>query len=99
MRSRAELRQYLESRGEVTRRFRTWEEAGQSEKRGLLCERLPSGYANWFSVSQDKIWWVYADASGGGSWSPQGITVTGYSVPYDRELVRNIYALARPAGR
>lgn len=98
MRSRAELCRYFESTGEVTRRFRTWEEAAQSEKNGLWCVRRPSGYANWFSVAQDKVWWVYADASDGGSWSSEGVMVTGYSVPYDRDLVRNIYALARDTG-
>lgn len=98
MRSREELRRYLEAQGEVTRRFRTWEEATRSEQRGLLREGRPSGYSNWFAISQDKVWWVYLDASDGGIWSPDGILVTGYSVPYDRELVRNIYALARPAG-
>lgn len=98
MRSREELRRHLESGGEVTRRSRTWEEAAHSERAGLLCERLPSGYANWFAISQDKVWWVYADASDGGAWSADGIMVTGYSVPYDRALVRNIYALASAAG-
>lgn len=97
MRSRAELRQYLEATGVVTQRFRTWEEASRSEMKGLLLESRPSGYANWFAVSQDKVWWVYLDASDGGIWSTEGVLVTGYSVPYDRELVRNIYALARPA--
>ncbi|KSQ21774.1 hypothetical protein APB26_32870 [Pseudomonas aeruginosa] len=94
MRSREELRQHLETQGEVTRGSMTWEEAAHSEGAGLLCERRPSGYANWFAVSQDKVWWVYADSSDGGSWSADGIMVTGYSVPYDRALVRDIYALA-----
>lgn len=95
MRSREELRRYLEAQGEVTRRFRTWKEATRSQQHGLLCEGRPSGYSNWFAISQDKVWWVYLDASDGGIWSPDGILVTGYSVPYDRELVRNIHVLGR----
>lgn len=95
MLSREQLRRRFETAGQLVRRFRTWEEAKDSEERGLLLERLPSGYANWFAVGQDKVWWVYADASDGGSWSTAGITISGYSLPYDRELVRNLYALAQ----
>lgn len=99
MQSRSSLRQHFEAKGEVTRRSRTWEEAAHSEKLGLLCERLPSGYANWFSVTQDKVWWVYVDASDGGCWSVNGVEVTGYCIPYDRDIVRNLYALAKPNGK
>ncbi len=98
MLTRAQLRERFETTGQMVRRFRTWEEAKDSEGRGLLLERLPSGYANWFAVGRDALWWVFADASDGGSWSPAGITISGYCLPYDRILARNIYALAQ-AGR
>lgn len=95
MLSRAQLQRHFVAGGQLVRRFRTWEEARVSEKRGLLLESRPSGYANWFAVGKDKLWWVYSDASDGGSWSTAGITISGYGLPYDRELVRNIYALAQ----
>lgn len=97
MRTREGLRQYLVENGVTVSRFRNWEEAARSEERGLLYERRPSGYASWFAFSQDKIWWIYSDSSDGGVWSQEGIQITGHGVPYDRDIVRNIYALAKPS--
>lgn len=96
LQSRVGLLRHFEANGEVSRTSRTWDEASQIQKRGLLPEQLRSGYSNWFSVTQDKVWWEQLDASDGGSWSVDGVVITSHCVPYDRDIVRALYTLANP---
>lgn len=49
---------------------------------------------NWFVVEKGKaIWWVYSDSSDGGSWSSEGIKITGFRIDFDEPIAQNIYEL------
>lgn len=85
------------SAGKVTR-WRSWEDAGKAEKAGVLRLRRPSGYSEWFVITEKAIWWVYMDSSDGGSWGSLGIEINGYSIPYDIEVVKAIYSIPHPNG-
>ena len=97
MHARESIRLHIVQNGTKTSRFRSWLDAAESEKRGLLREHLPSGYSNWFAIVEGKsIWWVYSDSSDGGVWTSEGVAVTGCWVPYDDALARAIYDLCYP---
>ena len=97
MHTRESIRLHIVQNGMKTSRFRSWQDAAESEKRGLLREHLPSGYSNWFAIVEGKsIWWVYSDSSDGGVWTSEGVAVTGCWVPYDDALARAIYDLCYP---
>ncbi|MBA1293754.1 hypothetical protein G7025_10325 [Pseudomonas lurida] len=94
MQSRNSIQNLIRETGEKVERFRTWAKAGESEAMGLLCEKLPSGFANWFAVEKGKtIWWIYSDASDGGSWSVEGVTIVGFRIEYDKQIAQRIYDL------
>jgi hypothetical protein len=97
MQTREGIRQYIVQHGAKTSRFRSWQDAAESKKKGLLHEHLPSGYLNWFAIVEGKsIWWVYCDSSDGGVWTNDGMAITGCWVPYDKALARAIYDLCYP---
>ncbi len=97
MQTRVSIQKYIARNGKKTSRFRSWQDAGEIEKKGLLREQLPSGYSNWFAIVEGKsIWWVYSDSSDGGVWTSEGVAITGCWVPYDVTLARAIYDLCYP---
>lgn len=97
MHTRENIRKHIVKNGTKVSRFRSWEDAAESERKGLLREYLPSGYLNWFSIIENKsIWWIYLDSSDGGVWSSEGVAVIGVWVSYDESLARAIYDLIYP---
>lgn len=97
MYTRESIHRYIAKNGTKTSRFSSWQDAGESEKKGLLRESRPSGYSNWFAIVEGKsIWWIYCDSSDGGVWTSDGIAITGCWVPYDEALARAIYDLCYP---
>lgn len=94
MDTRASIQDLIRRSGQKIVRFRTWTKANDSRATGLLCEKSPSGYANWFAVEKERaIWWIYSDASDGGEWSMEGITVVGYRIEYEECIANSIYRL------
>ena len=94
MHTREGIRRCIVDNGTKVSLFRSWKDAAESEKRGLLREHLPSGYSNWFAIVEGKsIWWIYSDSSDGGVWTSEGLAITGCWVPYDGALARAIYDL------
>jgi hypothetical protein len=92
--SRDTLQKHIRRTGEKISRWRAWGYKTPSDPTPLLRESRPSGYSNWFVVERGKaIWWVYLDSSDGGSWSSEGIKITGYKVPYDETIAQDIYQL------
>lgn len=97
MHTREGIRRCIVDNGTKVSRFRSWKDAAESECRGFLRERLPSGYSNWFAIVEGKsIWWIYSDSSDGGVWTSEGMAITGYRTPYDADLARMIYDLSYP---
>jgi hypothetical protein len=94
--TRNSISAHIKAFGKRTSKFRTWQDAANSEKNGLLLERTPSGYSNWFAIkNQESIWWIYSDSSDGGIWGSKGLEITGYSVPFDSDLSNAILALVK----
>lgn len=97
MHNRESLQRHIVQNGTKISRFRSWNNAAESEKKGLLRQRLPSGYSNWFAIVKNKsIWWIYSDSSDGGVWTSEGIGVNGHWVTYEETLALAIYDLCVP---
>ncbi|WP_140416133.1 hypothetical protein [Stutzerimonas nitrititolerans] len=97
MDSREDIRRHIVANGTEYVRYRTWAQAGESRSKGLLLETLPSGFAEWFAIKADGIWWIYMDTSDGGTWGPNGPQIKGYRVDHSIELAKAIYGLVSPA--
>lgn len=94
MQTRDAIQAHIRSAGEEVSRWRAWGYKAPSDPTPLLRQHTPSGYENWFVVEKGKaIWWVYSDSSDGGSWSSEGIKITGYRTSYDEGVAVAIYAL------
>ena len=94
MQTRKAIQAHICSTGEEISRWRAWGYKAPSDPTPLLREHTPSGYENWFIVEKGKaIWWVYSDSSDGGSWSSEGMKITGYRIPYDESVADAIYGL------
>ncbi|MHA6160280.1 hypothetical protein ACX3X6_05140 [Pseudomonas sichuanensis] len=90
----AQIRGRGRGRGQQVSRWRACGYEAASEPTPLLQERRPSGYQNWFVVEKGKtIWWIYSDTSDGGSWSSEGIKITGYRIPYNEGVAAAIFTL------
>ena len=94
--TRKSISMHIERVGKRTSKCRTWQDAAEIEKKGLLLERTPSGYSNWFVIRvQESIWWIYSDSSDGGTWGSNGLEITGYSIPFDITIANAIYSLIK----
>ncbi|MBH3383219.1 hypothetical protein I5S53_04410 [Pseudomonas juntendi] len=94
MLTRAAIQAHIRSAGEEVSRWRAWGYKAPSDPTPLLREHTPSGYEDWFVVEKGKaIWWVYSNSSDGGSWSSEGIKITGFRIDFDESIAQNIYEL------
>ena len=94
MQTRKAIQSHICSTGEETSRWRAWGYKAPSDPTPLLREHTPSGYENWFIVEKGKaIWWIYSDSSDGGSWSSEGIKITGFRIAFDESIAQKIFEL------
>jgi hypothetical protein len=91
---RNQIKEEILKKGRKVERRRSWLEASEAQRKGILTADTPYGKTDWFYIhNEESIWWIYYDASDGGIWNSKGPLVTGFLIDYHFDTAKKLTGL------